>query len=320
MSDLKFYRSEKSITQDDVLLVEQSLGVCLPQAFKAHYLIHNGGDLKNAFFVDKSGQLAQPIDGIRFISFLYSKDFKDDPVFSLPGRIKEEWQKSEVPKNLIPFAFDAYSDYLCINYADEKVYYFERHADVFNPILIANSFNEFLDNIEIAPEEPLAYLASHSFWGQIIDSWAGYSTEKLFEIPHFDKDSIEIFFGDQFDEEGDEVGAVPTKKQLDGYEKTWTEFLQNLDDIIVEIKQKTFARYLEVYARYYENKVESGQEPLQIDSAEKHFDEIKTIIELRVLKNKTVKIGIRYGLDTEHGLELKIKNNKLIAIGAIAET
>jgi SMI1 / KNR4 family (SUKH-1) len=322
MHDLTFDKSEKAITQDDVLSVEKSLGVCLPDDFKAHYLSNNGGDIKNAFFVDKSGQLDK-IDDIRFISILYNKSFKDDPVFSLPGRIKEEWENAEVPKSLIPFSFaqmGTISAYLCINHQDEKVYFFNRDVDDFKPILIANSFNEFLDKIETAPAEVPVYLAQHAFWGAIINTLNGFSTEKLYEIPYFDEEGFEIYFGEQFDEEGDEIDTVPSKKQLDAYEKTWTEFLQNIDIIIVEIKQISFARYLELYAHYYENKAKSGQEPLQIDNAEKHFEQVKEILDIRVLKNNTLKIAIRYSLDTEHGLELKLKNNKIIAIGGIAET
>lgn len=317
MFDIKFDKFEKEITQDDILFVEQSLGVRLPEAFKAHYLKCNGGDIKNAFFVDKSGQLDK-IDDIRFISFLYSKAFKDAPVFSLPGRIKEEWENAEVPTSLVPFSFaqmGTISAYLCINHQDEKVYFFNRDVDDYQPVLIASSFNEFLGNLEIGSTEAPVYLAKHAFWGAIIDAW-GFATEKKFEIPYFDKDELVIYFGEEFDE----IDTVPSKKQLDAYEKTWTEFLQNIDAIIVEIKQMTFARYLELYAHYYENKAESGQEPLQIDNADKHFEQVKEILYIRILKNNTLKIAIRYGLDTEHGLELKIKSNKIIAIGAIAET
>ena len=36
----------------------------------------------------------------------YSKQFEDDPDFTLEGRAINEWKLNELPKNLIPFAFD----------------------------------------------------------------------------------------------------------------------------------------------------------------------------------------------------------------------
>ena len=36
----------------------------------------------------------------------YSKQFEDDPDFTLEGRAINEWDLNELPRNLIPFAFD----------------------------------------------------------------------------------------------------------------------------------------------------------------------------------------------------------------------
>jgi len=48
---------------------------------------------------------------------------------------------------------------------------------------------------------------------------------------------------------------------------------------------------------------------------------MKDIVSLiRILDNNTIKIPINYALDEEHGLEIKIKNNKVADIAGIAET
>ena len=38
-----------------------------------------------------------------FIPMKYSKQFEDDPDFTLEGRAINEWKLNELPKNLIPF-------------------------------------------------------------------------------------------------------------------------------------------------------------------------------------------------------------------------
>ncbi|MDA6069097.1 hypothetical protein NJT12_05645 [Flavobacterium sp. AC] len=69
-----------------------------------------------------------------------------------------------------------------------------------------------------------------------------------------------------------------------------------------------------------EESQQSGKEPLNIDAKEKHFEYIKDVIYIRILKRNTIQILIRYDLDIEHGLEFKIRNNKIVAAGGIAET
>lgn len=44
----------------------------------------------------------------------YSKQFEDDPDFTLEGRAINEWDLNELPRNLIPFAFDWGGNYLCL--------------------------------------------------------------------------------------------------------------------------------------------------------------------------------------------------------------
>ena len=53
---------------------------------------------------------------------------------------------------------------------------------------------------------------------------------------------------------------------------------------------------------------------------EKHFENIKEILYLRVLENGNIQIPIRYKIDTEHGVEIRLEKNKIIEIGGIAET
>ena len=40
----------------------------------------------------------------------------------------------------------------------------------------------------------------------------------------------------------------------------------------------------------------------------------------RVTDNYNIVIAFRYGLDTEHGFEVRLASNSIVAIGGIAET
>ena len=71
---------------------------------------------------------------------------------------------------------------------------------------------------------------------------------------------------------------------------------------------------------FYESEEKSGEKPLNIDSKEKHFENIKNINYIRILVDGNIKIPIHYKIDAEHGLEIRLENNKIIALGGIAET
>ncbi|WP_103864471.1 hypothetical protein [Aquimarina sp. I32.4] len=159
----------------------------------------------------------------------------------------------------------------------------------------------------------------HVFWGRVEEDWAGFSAGITFVSNYFDKEVI-LFLGEEYDEEGEEIETTPTDKELTAYQKTYMRFLDHIEDIIKKIKKETFYRYKKLYAHYYENESKSGEKPLQIDSVEKHFKYITTINYIRILENDEIKILIHYKLDSEHGLELRVKNNQIVAIGGIAET
>ncbi|MNV77943.1 hypothetical protein D3C71_1714070 [compost metagenome] len=66
--------------------------------------------------------------------------------------------------------------------------------------------------------------------------------------------------------------------------------------------------------------MKSGQPPLNINTPGKHFQHLKEINYIRVLHNHTIQIPIRYGIDTEHGLEIRLENNRITEMAGIAET
>ena len=177
-------------------------------------------------------------------------------------------------------------------------------------------------------------MTKHNYFGKVENDWAGFSSEYIEKIPYFEAE-VEVFLGEEFDEDGEEVSIPPSSQQLAEFEQTLKNFMNNIDSVIVDIQQSAFEYYQQIYAKYYEkpfkvlfeNSMVQKTEneglhiPLNIDSKEKHFEYMKDIVSLiRVLDNKTIKIPIHYALDEEHGLEIKITNNKVVKIAGIAET
>ena len=172
------------------------------------------------------------------------------------------------------------------------------------------------------------------YFGKVEKDWAGFSSERKIKIPYFEKE-VEVFLGEEFDEDYEEASIPPTDQQLAEYEQTLKSFLNNIDSVIVDIQESAFEYYKKIYAKYYEKPFEVLSEnsliqetkngelhpPLNIDSKEKHFEYMKNILSLiRILDNKTIVIPISYALDEEHGLEIKITANKVVKIDGIAQT
>jgi len=177
-------------------------------------------------------------------------------------------------------------------------------------------------------------MTKQNYFGKIEKNWAGFSSEYKIKIPYFEAE-VEVFLGEEFDEDGEEISIPPNGQQLAEFEQTLKDFLNNIDSVIVDIQQSAFEYYQEIYAKYYEipfevlfensmvqkTKNEEPHTPLNIDTKEKHFKYMKDIVSLiRILENKTIIIPIRYTLDEEHGLEIKITDNKVVKIAGIAET
>jgi len=137
---------------------------------------------------------------------------------------------------------------------------------------------------------------------------------------------VEVFLGAEYNEDGEEIEALPTENEVLDYENTFKNFLENIDEIIIEIKEKSFENYKEHYAEYYEKsfildglfetdkKEGEVHEPLNITTQDIHFEYMKNINYLRVLNEKIIIMPIHYKLDREHGLEIILKDNKVIGI------
>ena len=159
---LNFYDCDKNLSENDFNEVEKKLEVSFPSSFKSHYFKWNGGTPNLSCFVNDNIDYDY-IEIRDFIPIKYSKQFEDDPDFTLEGRAINEWELNELPKNLIPFAFDWGGNYLCLEKNSWQIIYYVR--DVWsenisreanfkkNSIIIAKSFEEFLTCLEENPDD-----------------------------------------------------------------------------------------------------------------------------------------------------------------------
>lgn len=161
---------------------------------------------------------------------------------------------------------------------------------------------------------------THKYWGTIEEDWAGFSSDITFSNPFFDKQNIEFFLGEEYDEDGEEIEEFPTENRLTEFAETYQNFIESIEINIKSIQDKAYERYLKLYAHFYENSEKSGEPALNIDNVVKHNENIKEIMYLRVLEDKTIKLSIRYKLDTEHGLEFKFVGGQITNVAGIAET
>ncbi|MCL1917644.1 MAG: SMI1/KNR4 family protein [Peptococcaceae bacterium] len=158
MKKLSLSNSEKTLQDNDFNKIAQDLGVKLPSDFVEFYALYNGGDPDRNVFENAHGTIGD-IEISEFIPMLYCREFKNDPDFTLDGRVKQEWAKNEVPRSLLPFAMDWGGNYICIGLNDGAVYFYIRSSDQWNDDLsmeqnfslnatpIAPSFHYFIENL-----------------------------------------------------------------------------------------------------------------------------------------------------------------------------
>lgn len=163
-------------------------------------------------------------------------------------------------------------------------------------------------------------MTTHKYWGKVEQDWAGFSSEISFSNPFFNKQNAEVFLGQEFDEDGEEVEDAPTESQLDAFAETYQSFIDHFEEHLQKMQAKAFERYQKLYAHYYENSEKSGEPALNIDSIDKHNEYIREIMFLRMLNDEAIKISIRYKIDTEHGIEFRFENGEIVAVAGIAET
>ncbi|RPD45906.1 hypothetical protein DNI29_17310 [Hymenobacter sediminis] len=160
-------------------------------------------------------------------------------------------------------------------------------------------------------------MLTHPFWEIVEESWAGMAPQQKFVLPGFEQ-PVEVFLGEELFEEDEEYDLSPA--QLDEYAATFQAFVADAPRLLPELQQQTFARYQELYASFYEDSAQSRAPALHLRTPEEHFAYLQDVAYVRITDEQTLRLSIRYGLDTEHGLEIRFEANQLAEMGGIAET
>jgi hypothetical protein len=171
----------------------------------------------------------------------------------------------------------------------------------------------------------------HDYFGKIEKGWTGFCSEHKIKLPYFNKE-VELFLGSEYDDDFNEKETPPSENELKEYENTIQKFIEVIDGIIKLIKEDAFEYYKKYYAKYYENEFiidgffETDEpegkvhEPLNINNSETHFEYMKNIDYIRIFKDNRILLPILYKLDTEHGIEILLKNNEIETICGLGET
>jgi cell wall assembly regulator SMI1 len=149
-----FTNCEKEISEKEIRLVEQDLGIKLPDDFKDHYRRYNGGQPQNTILLDP---IYEYHEVGYFMPLLYCKDSEDNPNSTLNGRAKVEWNEKSLPPSLLPFAFDWGGNYFCIDHKNGHIFYFlkdvwsenisiEKNWEI-NTVYVAASLKLFIENL-----------------------------------------------------------------------------------------------------------------------------------------------------------------------------
>lgn len=160
-------------------------------------------------------------------------------------------------------------------------------------------------------------MKNHHYWGEIQENWAGFSSDITFSHSFFEDQNIDVFLGEEFDEDGEEIDIPPTDSDLDEYAITYRTFIENIEIAMERLQKASFQHYLKFYSHHYEN---TDEDPLQIDHIEKHNPYIKDVLEIRILRGQVIKIAFTYPPDREHGMEVKFVGLQPVDTGGIAET
>jgi cell wall assembly regulator SMI1 len=149
----EFYKTEVSIKEYDIRIIEDKLGYSLPKEYRSHLLAHNGGKCKpNVFsFIENDKLSKSKIDW-----FLAIYDGEYDNLLKYIDIYK--FEQKRIPEYFIPIAHDPGGNLICISCSCSDygyVYFWDHEKEILNHgedyseniYFVANSFDDFIANL-----------------------------------------------------------------------------------------------------------------------------------------------------------------------------
>ncbi len=149
---ITFYNMERDVNSIEIEEIEQMLGLKLPNQYREHLLKYNGGQCEpNIFIFNENGKLSDSC--IDWFLAIYEGEYDNLNRYIIEYKIENK----RLPEMVLPIAHDPGGNLICISCSGEdygKVYFWdhEREMDASigfsNLFFVANSFNEFIDNLK----------------------------------------------------------------------------------------------------------------------------------------------------------------------------
>lgn len=130
---------EYSISPNDISAIEQKFGITFPEALRAYYLQFNCADTVLCGYI--KGPDVYEVDAIYPIKYKYPKYM---PL--LETLIERDKKDGYIPCDMIPFAADQSEGCYYCHSVSEQIFLILSY-EIDNPILICNSFAEFINGL-----------------------------------------------------------------------------------------------------------------------------------------------------------------------------
>lgn len=154
-----FRHCERPMMDWDFALVEATLSLRLPDAFKSHYRRYNGGVPDHARWLDPTGSISK-LEVAHFLPLLPPPGQGDGAMLTVLGAAEHGWETGRLPRKLLAFASDRGGKHLCLDRIDSQVFLVDAISaldgsmiqlakrEPARPLLVASSFQEFLDGLQ----------------------------------------------------------------------------------------------------------------------------------------------------------------------------
>lgn len=150
-----FAQTESPLSLSQIEEVEEFAGLNFPKEYKDHLLKYNGGQcVPNVFSFEENGEITNSC--IDWFLAIYDGEYDNLKTYIFTYKI----EKKRLPQNLLPIAHDPGGNLICISCGNEegRIYFWDHEKeldynivddnDYSNLFLIANDFNEFLDELK----------------------------------------------------------------------------------------------------------------------------------------------------------------------------
>ncbi|MFK7058596.1 SMI1/KNR4 family protein [Flavobacterium oreochromis] len=146
MSNIILKDSEKNISISEITLIENELGINLPQDFKNLYLVSNGGipDKRNILNRD-NGEF---ITISNFFPIKYSKLENNLGYSTIEDIYSNNLREGLLDKKYIPFAEDWGGNYFCIDLSTQRIFIVFMDVEEEQKILLAENFTDFINDLK----------------------------------------------------------------------------------------------------------------------------------------------------------------------------